>query len=170
MGSDAIDVATVEPAGQRDGRQIYELRRAVEDWLSSRGIEQWPVGEISSDDVQSQVAAGEWHVLRAGDDLAGAFRLQWSDEMIWQHENGFAAYVHSLMVNRGYAGRGVGERLLHWAAVLGQDGGATELRLDCGEGSLRLREYYAGLGFREVGRRDFEGDWYSVVLFSKSLT
>jgi hypothetical protein len=37
------------------------------------------------------------------------------------------------------------------------------------ESNQRLREYYAGQGFREVGRRDFDGPWDCVVLLERVL-
>ena len=160
----------VERAVHQDCRAILALRRAAEQSLASRGIEQWPAGEVSLADITTQVDSGQWHVLREGDELAGALRLLWSDQPVWQHENGFAAYVHGLMVNRRRSGSGVGARLLRWAGDQGRNAGARELRLDCGESNLPLRAYYARQGFHEVGRRDFDDAWFSVVLLTKPLT
>jgi GNAT superfamily N-acetyltransferase len=159
----------VRPAVHRDRRPILALRRSAEQWLAAQGIDQWRAGDVSLDDVTDQIAAGQWHVLRAGDVLAGALRLLWSDEQIWQQDNGFAAYVHGLVVDRSHTGHGVGAGLLQWAADQGRAAGARELRLDCGESNLRLRSYYAQQGFQEVGRRDFDGAWFSVVLLTRPL-
>ncbi len=159
----------VEKAVPRDSEQIFALRRSAEEWLAAQGTKQWIAGEVSPGEVARQVDAGEWHVLRDGDDLAGALRLLWSDEQVWQHENRFAAYVHGLMVNRTHAGHGVGAGLLRWAADQGRNAGADELRLDCNENNSRLRDYYAGQGFHEAGRRDFDDVWFSVVLLTKPL-
>lgn len=159
----------IQRASERDGPQILALRRAAEEWLASRGIKQWETGEVDLEVVERQLAANEWYVARAGGDLAGALRLLWSDEPVWQEDNAFAAYVHGLMVNRSHAGRGIGAQLLRWAEEQALLAGTSQLRLDCGESNRQLRAYYERQGFQIVGRRDFEGFWYSVVLLMKPL-
>lgn len=160
----------VRPASADDAAAILALRAAAERWLAARGIEQWHPGEVSLADVRRQVSAGEWHV--AWDDRAmhAALRLLWSDSMWTGHgTQGPAIYVHGLVIDRAQAGRGLGARLLDWAATQGRSTGAGVLRLDCVEGNPRLRRYYAGLGFREVGRRDFDGPWHSAVLLERYI-
>ncbi len=150
---------------------ILELRAAAQRWLTGRGIEQWLPGEISVADVQQQAAAGEWHV--AGDDHAihAALRVLTSDWMWAGHEaQRPAVYVHGLVIDRAQAGRGLGARLLDWAAAQGRSAGAEVLRLDCMEANPGLRQYYAGLGFRQVGRLDFDGPWHSAVLLERDIT
>lgn len=159
----------VEAARPSDVEGILALRRSLEDWLETRGVEQWGRGEVELSDVSEQVSQGEWHVLRTAAGLAGALRLLWSDEPVWREDNAFGAYVHGLMVDRAAAGRGVGGQLLGWAEVQARAAGAPVLRMDCVEGNSALRRYYAAAGFSEVGRRDFDGPWYSAVLLEKVL-
>ena len=159
-----------ELASPADAPQILGLRGALENWLTSRGIQQWNPGEVNLSDLRAQLVRHEWYVLRAGIDLAGALRILWSDEPVWQDQNTFAAYVHGLMVHRAHAGHDVGAHLLRWAGQRGRRAGARELRLDCAESNDSLRAYYARQGFTEVGRRDFGGDLYSAVLLTKPLT
>jgi GNAT superfamily N-acetyltransferase len=126
-------------------------------------------GEVTQDDVARQVDAGEWHVLPGGDGVLGALRLLWSDEPIWREEDRFAAYVHGLMVDRAHAGTGLGQAMLGWVEAQARVRGAALFRLDCCESNTALRAYYGAQGFREVGRRDFDGAWFSATLFEKSL-
>ncbi len=155
---------SIEPATPADVEDVLRLRRAAEDWLAVRNIDQWRPGGLSSAEVGAQIEAGEWHVARNGEAVCGAFRLLWSDEPVWRAENAFAAYVHGLVTDRRYAGAGLGGRLLTWVAEHGRRAGTTLLRLDCVEHNHRLRRYYAELGFREVGRRVFAGGWVNVLL------
>jgi GNAT superfamily N-acetyltransferase len=168
-GSFAVMRVVVMRAVQPDAPAILGLRTAAELWLHERGIEQWDVGEVSLAEVQKQVSQGEWHVARAGDTVCGALRLLWSDPVVWQADDGFAVYVHGLVIDRGHAGTGLGAGLLGWAAEQGRRAGAAAVRLDCVEGNSGLRRYYARLGFRAVGRRDFRGGWRSVTLFERNL-
>ena len=56
-----------------------------------------------------------------------------------------------------------------WAAATGCLARAAAVRLDCIEGNGRLRRYYLDLGFREVGRRDFDRPFFSAVLLESTL-
>jgi GNAT superfamily N-acetyltransferase len=161
----------VEPASEKDAFPMLELRLALEAWLESKGVEQWGRNEVSLADVQRQVAAAEWHVVRsARGQVIGALRLLWSDEPVWQHQNEPAAYVHGLMADREHAPKGLGKELLAWAEEQARAADVPMLRLDCVESNAVLRSYYRRLGFSEVGRRDFDGPWHSAVLFEKQLT
>jgi GNAT superfamily N-acetyltransferase len=154
----------VQRAGAADAEHILRMRRAAEDWLAERAIEQWPRGRVSLADVLGQIGRGEWHVVRCAGRPCGGLRLLWSDERVWQRDNAFAAYVHGLVIDRRHAGDGVGARLLRWAAEQGRVAGVRWLRLDCVQHNTRLRRYYADQGFREVGRRRLSPTWCAVLL------
>lgn len=165
-----MSVISVEQATEPDASSILALRHALEEWLESKSVKQWGRGEVGRDEVERQVAANEWHVVRSpSGDLRAALRLLWSDEPVWREQNAFAAYVHGLMVNRAEAGLGLGAALLAWAEQQARKKAAPLLRLDCVESNEALRHYYRALGFSEVGRRDFDGPWYSAVLLEKDL-
>lgn len=159
----------MRPAGPQDAPDILALRLQLEEWLASRGVEQWGHGGVSLADIAQQITDGEWHVASDGGSLVGVLRLLWSDERIWQQDNEFAAYVHGLMVPRAMAGQGIGTALLSWASQQAEARNAPTLRLDCVETNTRLTAYYSGLGFRKVGRRDFGGSWPSATLMEKAL-
>lgn len=161
---------SVVPATADDVDEIMRLRREAEDWLEAAGIAQWGRGEVTPPDVRRQVAAAEWHVVHDGDHLAGGLRLLWSDEPVWQAEDAPAAYVHGLMVDRRCAGQRLGGALLAWAGDQGRRAGLDLLRLDCVESNHALRRYYRAHGFLEVGRRDFDGPWFSAVLLERPVT
>jgi len=148
------------------------MRHAAEDWLAGRGIDQWRPREVPLGAVREQIDRGEFVVARYPSSglVVAAMRLMWSDPAIWRHDDAFAGYVHGLVIDRAHAGRGLGRRLLDWAAQETTMAGANRLRLDCAETNLALRHYYRRCGFREVGRRDFDADWFSVTLFERPLT
>ncbi len=161
---------TVRPATRDDVGVLHRLRVEAENWLAAQGIEQWGHGHLTRDDVHAQVVDGQWHVAQTDDgEVAGGLRLLWADEPVWQADHAFAAYVHGLVVGRRFAGLGVGERLLAWVQERARDARAPTVRLDCVESNGALRSYYARLGFREVGRRDFDGPWLAAVLLEKPV-
>lgn len=159
----------LELAGLADAERVLALREAAAAWLAARGVRQWEPGEVTPAQVRTQIEAGQWHVLREDDTLVGGLRLLWQDEEVWGPQPPVAAYVHGLVVAGQRRGSGLGTALLQWAADQARARGRTLLRLDCGEDNDALRRYYAGQGFRTVGRRDFDGRWYSVVLLERSL-
>ena len=160
----------VRPATVADVPALHRLRVEAEEWLASRGIEQWGRGWLPEPAIRSQVDDGQWHVgVTASGDVVGGLRLLWADEEVWQGDHAFAAYVHGLTIDRRHAGSGVGARLLAWAQEQARAAGAPMLRLDCVESNAGLRAYYARLGFREVGRRDFDGPWFAATLLEKVL-
>ena len=167
QGHDAVQAPVrAQPA---DAERLLALREAAASWLVGRGVRQWEPGEVTLQQVRDQVAAGEWFVARCGESVVGALRLLWQDEQIWGPQPPDAAYVHGLVVDRAHAGLGLGRALLDWAWQQAQRAGRRQLRLDCSEDNAALTAYYHRQGFETVGRRDFAGRWYSVVLLNKPL-
>lgn len=152
-----------------DAEPLLALREAAAAWLAGRGIRQWEPGEVTLRQVRDEVVAGEWFLVRSGRSVVGALRLLWEDEQVWGRQPPDAAYVHGLVVDRGHAGLGLGRAMLEWAGEQARRAGRRQLRLDCSEGNAALTTYYQRQGFETVGRRDFDGRWYSVVLMHKDL-
>jgi len=150
-----------------DAEPVFALREAAAAWLVGRGIRQWEPGEVTLQQVRAQVVAGEWFVVRYGRSVVGALRLLWEDEEMWGPQPPDAAYVHGLVVDRGYAGLGLGRALLDWAGQQARQAGRHQLRLDCSENNAALTAYYHRQGFTTVGRREVYGRWYSLVLLQR---
>lgn len=165
-----LDGATSpQPARVADAQAVLGLRETAAAWLASRGVRQWEPGEVGLEEVRAQVEAGQWHVVREDGASVAALRLLWQDEHVWGPQPPVAGYVHGLVVSQRHHGLGLGGGLLRWAADQIGGCGRCVLRLDCGEENHGLRRYYAELGFQEVGRRDGDGRWYSVVLLELRL-
>ncbi|WP_460960037.1 GNAT family N-acetyltransferase [Parasphingorhabdus pacifica] len=160
----------VEPAVPADVVPLHRLRRQLEDWLREKDIRQWPPGEVSWRIIAHQVDRQEWRLVRHSElGVAAAMRVLWADPDFWGEDSAPAVYVHGLMVDREAAGLGLGAAMLNRAVEIGRERGVRTCRLDCAESNGALRSYYARLGFREVGRRDFR-DLFSVTLFEKKIS
>ncbi|MGN6245501.1 MAG: GNAT family N-acetyltransferase [Motilibacteraceae bacterium] len=158
----------LERARPDDAASILSLREAAARWLLGLGIAQWMPGEVTLAEVHEQVMAGHWWVRRQGRALVGALRLLDNDPEVWGPDDGDALYVHGLVTDRARAPRGLGADLLGWAGERAAARGRAWLRLDCVETNERLRRYYAGLGFTEVGRVEFSDPrWFPAVLLSR---
>ncbi|MGN6330120.1 MAG: GNAT family N-acetyltransferase [Motilibacteraceae bacterium] len=172
--SSSSDVAglPVVPGVVSDAAAVRGLRDEAARWQLARGISQWRVGDVPLERYETQLAAGEWHVVRSSDPAAAVagLRLLWEDPAPWGERPPDAAYVHHLVVSRALAGRGVGRALLDWAAAEARSCGRTFLRLDCMAANEGLRAHYRSLGFAEVGQHVFEDPaWYPVTLFERAV-
>ncbi|MGW7478016.1 GNAT family N-acetyltransferase [Nonomuraea muscovyensis] len=73
-------------------------------------------------------------------------------------------YVQALVIDRRFAGRGVGRALLDWAAEEAGRRGVGLVRVDCyAGGDGRLVGYYEQCGFTRVGPFSV-GEWPGMVL------
>jgi len=157
------------PAVLPDAAPIWRLRRQLEDWLFSKGLNQWRPGEVPIETVQNQINTGEWYVYKRQGGVAAALRVLWSDPEFWGPDDSTSVYVHGLMCDRSYQGQKIGERLLDWAAQQGAARGKSFLRLDCAAENQELRDYYASRGFRAVGHKELSIGLNDVILWQRPI-
>jgi ribosomal protein S18 acetylase RimI-like enzyme len=162
-------VSALQPAEESDAAILLALREAAAQWQLRNGIVQWSPGEVTPDEITTQIEGGEWLVMRDSQAVRAAARLLWSDRAVWGDQPDDAGYVHGLVIDRAAAGTGLGRHVLELIAERVRGTGRQLLRLDCVEANRRLRAYYLALGFREVGRRAFHSGWRPVVLLERPL-
>lgn len=141
-------------ATEDDAEGVLGLLESAAEWLLSRDILQWIPGQIQMDWLRERIAAGEVWVAILDSVLAGSFRLIWSDRATWGTQRDDAGYVHGLVINRAYAGQGIGRRLLERAEQLVAASGRPYLRLDCMSDALLA--YYQRAGFTLVGGKRWD--------------
>jgi protein-tyrosine phosphatase len=146
---------TPAEATPADVEPILALRHAAARWLTSQGLDQWSAGEIPSCCLEQQVGQREVFVLRRGNALAGTVTLRWEDPLIWGEQTSPAGYVHNLIIDRAFAGQGLGRRLLQWAEDQVTATGRSLVRLDCVTSNRRLRDLYESAGYHWLGDKDF---------------
>jgi GNAT superfamily N-acetyltransferase len=161
----------VMPATVDQSKSVLELRDDLARWMLERGIEQWRPGELPLEWIQWCIAQGWVHVALRGDTLVGSVTIVWEDPLIWGERQERAGYIHMLLVNRSFAGHGIGRSLLDWAERFILDSARGLARLDCVRGNQALRGYYEAAGYELVGYRDFPHiDWaFEAALYEKPL-
>lgn len=158
------------PATAEDAADILDLRNRLSDWMHDRGISQWRRGDVSEERIRHQAEAAQWWIIRSeAEDLIAAVRTLNEDPQIWDLVDRRAIYVHGLMVDRRYAGQGLGRGLLAWAAGHGRRQAAVLLRLDCVATNLDLCDYYLKQGFTRVGTKQLPPQWGSAALFERPI-
>lgn len=127
---------------------VIEILAEATAWLRTKGIEQWP-DRFSHDFITALVGEGTLFVGVQGTEIVATVTLQWSDPGFWGARED-AGFIHRLAVRRSHSG--VGTALIEWADRQAAARGRAFLCLDTITSNARLRAYYEGLGFREVGQ------------------
>jgi GNAT superfamily N-acetyltransferase len=109
-------------------------------WVDALGEVMWDTGELASDRIAAETAAGQFFVALVDGEAAGAIRFQLEDSLFWPDlSNDNSAFIHRLVVRRRYKGQGVSTALLQWALDHARALGRTYLRLDCDTSRPKLR-------------------------------
>jgi GNAT superfamily N-acetyltransferase len=159
----------VSVADERRLDPVIELLEEAADWLWSRGIQQWEPGSIRPQrpTLLRWARSGALAVATTGDDVAGACFLVDEPSREWADRSGRALYLHKLVVARAHAGKGVARELLEWCAEQAREREVRQLRLDCWDGSHKLRAFYRAAGYRELEAVPSLG--YAVRLFEREI-
>jgi GNAT superfamily N-acetyltransferase len=141
-----------------DAAAIEVMLVEAAQWVDALGEVMWETGELATERIASEVAAGQFYLALVGGDPAGAIRFQLQDALFWPDLAGdqTSAFVHRLVVRRRYKGQGISKALLRWAVDHARALGKSHLRLDCDKSRPKLRALYEGFGFqfhsfRQVG-------------------
>jgi protein-tyrosine phosphatase len=166
LGALAVDRATAA-----DAPVVAALRDELASWMQQREIRQWSPGEMPLDWIEVCIAFGEVYLISRDQQLVGSVTVVWADPLIWGERPEPAGYVHMLMVDRAFAGHGIGRSILEWAEGVIGASGRRVARLDCVAGNQSLRAYYEAAGYAFVGTKAFpELEWAgSTALYEKQL-
>ncbi|KAF9941752.1 hypothetical protein BGZ67_004090 [Mortierella alpina] len=134
---------------------INILERAAE-WMESQNLAQWIPGTFRKPDsrqhISDAIASKNSYVVfhTPTKTIAAIFALNYRDpfdEMLWVPLLGpdhwqDAIYVHRLVVEKAFQGRGVVPKVLRFVEALVPQKGKTYLRLDCRGNNPGLRKFY----------------------------
>jgi len=146
-----------EQASPADSEAVTALLRQTALWLQSKGSTQWS-GLLTGEDVHGTsdaIARGDVFIGRDidQDKVAGVVILlttpsPWDLEL-WEtaDDHSTSVYLHRLAINRDYAGTGLGEAMMHWAANGIRFEGKDRIRLDCIATNETLFQFYSSLGY-----------------------
>jgi ribosomal protein S18 acetylase RimI-like enzyme len=150
--SDPADLV-VRQATLADADAVSAILQEASEWLVERGTPMWRENEVHSDAIRADIEAGLFFLGTLAGEAAGTLKFQLSDLLFWPDAGDDSAYVHRLAVRRCFAGRGLSQRLLAWAADRAAAHGRPYLRLDCDAERRRLRDLYERFGFRHHSNR-----------------
>lgn len=147
----------IQPASRDDVTLLMEMRTEAENWLRSRGSDQWndrEVGAIAMTKWKAMIDDGRTWLIRdmARDITVGTVSRGPADFDFWNDDDRpeTAFYLYKLIIRREIAGAGLGSLVLDWACRVAALEGREWVRIDCWRTATGLQQYYEGLGFKHV--------------------
>jgi len=153
MSLSARPAFTVTRAAPQQVSLVYSLLNDAARCLADQDIRQWQY-PFREDIVRASVNRQDTFLAWAGGEPVGTFAIYWDDPLFWGEQLPDAGYLHRLAVASAVRGKGLGARLLDWAAGHVAAHGRPWIRLDCNTENPPLRAFYERNGFRHV--RDVE--------------
>ncbi|MFF2436655.1 GNAT family N-acetyltransferase [Streptomyces sp. NPDC058107] len=147
----------LRPARAEDVPALMALRTEAEEWLSSKGTDQWSDPETGAKAItkwRASIDEGRAWVVVDDDSgkVLGTVSRGPVDRDFWTDEDRpeSAFHLYKLIVARQAAGRHLGARLVDWASNLAAMEGRDWVRIDTWRTNKGLHSYYERLGFKHV--------------------
>lgn len=164
------------PLAAHDVAAAHAIYNRTFDWLTAKGVRQWLL-RLDEATFAKRQAAGEAFALHVDGALAGCVFVPFETIAYYGDELKLTPrwWMHTLVVDRAFAGRGVGERTVAAVAALVRERGGDALWLHCVNDVNHaevIPSYYARLGFAEVLRTDVtypSGNSFPMVVMSRDL-
>jgi GNAT superfamily N-acetyltransferase len=158
-------------AEEGDAAALAALQTAAASDLTERyGRGHWSY-ETSERAVLRSIATARVLVARIGGEIAGALTLQpkkpWAIDRAYFTDVSRALYLIDMAVQPDLQRRGIGRRLLQYAAEVARDWPAGAIRLDAYDAEAGAGGFYARCGYRECGRVTYRGTpliYYELLL------
>ncbi|WP_433467910.1 GNAT family N-acetyltransferase [Spirillospora sp. CA-128828] len=169
----------IRTAGPDDLDIVLGLIDQAAEWLrTEKNTTQWARPWPSPDDrtkrVYEALLDGETWLLFDRERPIGTVSIKLiGHEELWTPEERRteAVYLHRLVIDREYAGDGLGAELIDWAALKGasQQRNTELIRIDVWTDNADLHAYYRRQGFQDVAVRQTSDNTPSGALFQKPV-
>ncbi len=157
---------------------ILYLIRQASGWLGGKGTDQWqqpwPDEEERDARVRRGLEVGATWIVWAGERAAATVTVaRTPNTAVWRDADCIvrdpAVYAHRLIIDRQFAGWGLGAQLIDWTGLYGQREWQAEwVRIDVWTTNVGLHRYYMNKGFEPCGIAP-DTDYPSRMLFQKSV-
>ncbi|WP_158566761.1 GNAT family N-acetyltransferase [Actinomadura craniellae] len=141
---------------------IIGLIDSAAQWLAAKDTDQWARPWPDERGREQRILDGlgtgfTWLAFDGETPVATVSITDQGNPILWNRPGELeerAVYLHRLVINQDYAGRGLGASLLDWAADYGSRAyGADIVRIDVWQDNEALHAYYRRLGFRPARRK-----------------
>ena len=155
-----LRIATAE-ATDDNLNAVLRLIRQASDWLSDKGTDQWarpwPCEEMRDARVWRGLMVGATWIVWAGTRAVATVTIaKTANVAVWKTAqcdlDEPAVYAHRLIVDRQFAGWGLGAELSDWTGLRAyREFGARWIRVDVWTSNVALHGYYMKRGFEPCG-------------------
>jgi GNAT superfamily N-acetyltransferase len=165
-----------------DLSDVVGLVREADDWLRSKGIDQWrkpwPDRAGHRERIRNDLFKGKTWLVHDGQTTVATITVDTDEPLdaeercVWPTEESRrpALYIRRVIVRRRYAGLGLGAALMDWAADMAQrDHRAELIRIDAWTTNVQLHAYYERQRFTRCPDPQGLGDYPSQALFERSV-
>ena len=143
---------TIRKAKKEDISKVLSLLVEAAEWLKTKKTTQWDYYltdlEGNMEEVMESINRLNTYLLETDGVAVASITLEeepgeW-DREIWGDEaaQDDAVYLHRLVVNREYAGLGLGDALIEWAKNDVSQRGKKYIRFDCLNSNEGLNSFY----------------------------
>lgn len=155
-----------------DKSKVLNLFKEAAEKISKKNIDHWqywknpPLEKIKW--VEEGILNDEFFFVENthGQNI-GMVRILEKDVMYWGEQTEKAKYIHSLVVQEKFEGRGIGKIILQKIEKDAKKDGCDFLRLDSDSKNPKLCSYYTKQGFVKVGTKVLPLSTYN--LYQKEL-
>lgn len=125
--------------------------------LQKKGVAQWAVWlnpqQANIEWIEKGIQKGEYLLILTAKSPLGIVRLSETDETYWGKQEANARYIHSLVIDEHYSGRGLGKQVIQFLIQQAIIDNIPFMRLDCISTNMALCNYYESQGFKKVGQK-----------------
>ena len=146
------------------------------DWLTAKGVRQWLL-RLDDAAYAKRQAADEAFAIQVDGVLAGCVFVPFETIRYYGDELNTMphSWMHTLVIDRAFAGRGIGEQAVAAVCNLVRTRGGDSVWLHCVDDPNRVEvmpAFYARLGFDEVMRTEVtypSGKAFAMVVMRRAL-
>ena len=94
-----LEIRQAQPC---DAATVEAMLVEAAQWVDALGEVMWDTGELASERIAAETAAGQFHLAIADGEPAGVIRFQLEDTLFWPDlpQDHTSAFVHRLVVKQ----------------------------------------------------------------------
>jgi GNAT superfamily N-acetyltransferase len=142
------------PSASDDIPEIRRLVYAAIDFQKLKFGMHWQ--GLNEEQLRGEIAGHlHWKIME-GDRIAAFFSIAFTDRLVWDERDADPAiYLHRIVTNPDFRGRGFVTAISDWAEAYGRQAGKAFIRLDTNRDNVRLNTYYQQCGYTYRGIKQF---------------
>ncbi len=145
--------------------EIMKLVRQAQEYMKSKGLDQWQDGYPQREIFEDDIRHGFCHLFVDDGELCGAVTLyELKDECYekiyngkWLTDGENTAAIHRVMVGNNSRGKGIGRLILSFAESLAKEKGYSSLRIDTHKDNESMCALLEKCGFSYCGVVHMDG-------------